>query len=253
MKHVLKNHLILLMALSLWSNPALTHEGMGHSPDGDHWDSPHDPEGSYLDEGGWVSPHDCDMSDENFESLIGQGDYFEILSCTSASSQQIATVNQGNAKRSAFQAACERATGSTRWCLEVERPNPASRNTFTCTYGAQQPHRLIHPDEATWSNAFKAIELIQRLSSEGICVQQIYNWWRPEPYNRNVGGAAGRHPFGTAVDVRFCTNRDAVRAFDRLCEFRRRGEVRALGYYGSTGLHLGIGDRTANTWGRSCP
>ena len=30
------------------------------------------------------------------------------------------------------------------------------------------------------------------------------------------------------------------------------GKLRALGYYSGTGLHLGMGDRAANTWAKSC-
>lgn len=179
-------------------------------------------------------------------------DFFEILGCRRASSSQLREVNRGNSKRAEFQRYCTQMTGSSKWCRQVERPNPSSKNTFNCTYGSSQAHRLIHPDEGTWRYAIKSIQLIQALSKKGICVAQIYNWWRPEPYNNNVGGAAGRHPYGTSVDVRFCSNSHARRAFDELCKYRRKGQVRALGYYGSTGVHIGVGDRTANTWGRSC-
>jgi hypothetical protein len=84
-------------------------------------------------------------------------------------------------------------------------------------------------------------------------VALIYNWWRPEPYNKNVGGAPGRHPFGTSVDVRMETMSDMETAFVQLCKWRKAGELRAVGYYGSTALHFGIGDHTGNTWGKDCP
>jgi hypothetical protein len=42
------------------------------------------------------------------------------------------------------------------------------------------------------------------------------------------------------------------KAFSQLCKWRAQGRLRAVGYYGSTGLHFGIGDKTANTWGKSC-
>lgn len=195
------------------------------------------------------SEHVEDFAEDDLESMP---DLFEILGCARASSNQVAPVNQGNQKRTRFQNYCKSVTGSSSWCAQVERPNPSSVNTFRCTYGSTQPHRLIHPDENTWRYAVKAIQLVQALSKKGICVSQIYNWWRPEPYNKNVGGAAGRHPYGTSVDVRFCSSAHARRAFDELCKHRKRGEVRALGYYGSTGVHIGVGDRTANTWGRTC-
>lgn len=195
------------------------------------------------------SEHVEDFAEDDLESMP---DLFEILGCARASSSQVKPVNQGNQKRSQFLNYCKSMTGSSSWCSQVERPNPSSKSTFRCTYGSSQPHRLIHPSESTWKYAVKAIQLVQALSKKGICVSQIYNWWRPEPYNKNVGGAAGRHPYGTSVDVRFCSSSHAKKAFDELCKYRKRGEVRALGYYGSTGVHIGVGDRTANTWGRSC-
>ncbi len=200
--------------------------------------------------------HESDLASypEHFaeDDLELMPDFFEILGCAKATSSQISFVNQGNQKRSRFQQYCLSMTGNSSMCAQIERPNPSSVSTFRCTYGSSQVHRLIHPNENTWKYAIKAIQLLQTLSKKGICVNQIYNWWRPEPYNKNVGGAAGRHPFGTSVDVRFCSNSHALRAFDELCKLRKQGHLRALGYYGSTGVHLGVGDQTANTWGRAC-
>ncbi len=103
-----------------------------------------------------------------------------------------------------------------------------------------------------WEFAFTAVQLIQNLESKGRKVCRIYNWWRPEPYNKNVGGAGGRHPLGTSVDVEFCSKSEALASFDELCKVRKIGKTRALGYYGNTGVHFGVGDRQGNTWGRSC-
>lgn len=175
------------------------------------------------------------------------------LSCRRANSVQIAEVNRGFAKLGKFLAACAQTTNGSRWCNEVVRPNPASSSIFHCTYGTSQPHNLIHPDESTWNNAFKAIAIVEQLENAGIKACTIYNWWRPEPYNKNVGGAPGRHPFGTSIDVRFCSMQDMERAHTRLCQLRKQGYVRAVGYYGTTALHFGIGDRSGNTWGKSCP
>lgn len=194
---------------------------------------------------------DEEIYQDDFE-LLPEQFIMDMKGCTKASSSQVATVNSGNALRTQFQNQCISATGSSTYCQQVERPNPSSKSIFACTYGASQVHRLIHPTTSTWKNATKAIQLLQKLSAKGICVSQIYNWWRPEPYNANVGGAAGRHPKGTSVDVRFCTNADAIKGFDELCKNRKAGEIRALGYYGSTGVHIGVGDTTANTWGRNC-
>lgn len=67
----------------------------------------------------------------------------------------------------------------------------------------------------------------------------------------NVGGAAGRHPFGS-VDVRFKTKNGQAKAHKELCKSRKLGRLRALGFYPGTGLHFGMGDKVANTWGKSC-
>lgn len=183
---------------------------------------------------------------------LGDGEWIEPVSCVKASAAQKKTVNRGNAKAAKFLDRCRKASGKSRWCEELIRPNPSSRPTFACTYGADQPHQLIHPNEATWANAIKTVQIIQDLESLGVSVEQIYNWWRPEPYNKNVGGAASRHPFGTSVDVRFSTLADMERGHALLCQFRKKGRLRALGYYGSTGLHFGVGDAKANTWGKDC-
>jgi hypothetical protein len=174
------------------------------------------------------------------------------FSCQSATAQEIQIINQGNARLNDFLGKCYAQTQNSHWCDQLVRPNPASHPTFDCTYGAAQPHYLIHPDEGTWINAFKAVQLVQELENKGLKVCLIYNWWRPEPYNKNVAGAAGRHPYGTAVDVRFCSDTDAIRGFEMLCQLRKQGRIRAIGYYGGAALHFGIGDRVANTWGKSC-
>jgi hypothetical protein len=180
-------------------------------------------------------------------------DIVNAYACKKATTAQISVVNQGNAKKDDFLQKCARATGGSSWCSQLIRPNPSSVSTFRCTYGATQVHQLIHPNEATWKNAYGAVALIQELEQKGFRICQIYNWWRPEPYNQNVGGAAGRHPFATSVDVRFCSNADANRAFDELCKYRKLGKIRAIGHYGTSALHFGIGDSTGNTWGRTCP
>lgn len=194
---------------------------------------------------------DEEQYQDDFE-LLPEEFTMDMKGCKKATASQKTTVNSGNAKRAQFQEQCASATGNSSYCQQIERPNPSSKSIFACTYGNAQVHRLIHPTQSTWVNATKAINLLKKLSAKGICVSQIYNWWRPEPYNANVGGAAGRHPLGTSVDVRFCSNADAIKGFDELCKHRKNGEVRALGYYGSTGVHIGVGDNSANTWGRNC-
>lgn len=188
---------------------------------------------------------------DDLESVIGFD--FNARACKKASAAQIATVNSGNKKETQFLQQCAQATGKSPWCSQLIRPNPDSLSIFRCTYGDKQPHRFIHPNEGTWKYAFEAVNLIEDLEAENIKVCQIYNWWRPEPYNGNVGGAAGRHPNGTSVDVRFCNKPEQEKAFKRLCAFRKAGRLRALGWYAGTGLHLGVGDSMANTWGKNCP
>lgn len=175
------------------------------------------------------------------------------FACQKATTAQIRLVNQGNAKRNAFLKQCAQATSNSRWCHQVIRPNPASIATFRCTYGNNQAHQLIHPTTSTWKHAINAIKILRELEQKGFTVTLIYNWWRPEPYNKNVGGASGRHPFATSVDVRFGSPAEANRAFDELCRYRRQGRIRALGHYGTDAVHMGVGDSNGNTWGRNCP
>lgn len=175
------------------------------------------------------------------------------LSCKRATKSQRAVVDKGNQLAQDFLAGCLKATGSQYWCEQVMRPNPDSLSIFQCTYGENQVHQLINPDKRTWPNAYRAVRLVNALQAEGIKPCLIYNWWRPEPYNQNVGGVPGRHPKGTSVDVRFCSMPEMESAFLKLCSWRANGQLRALGYYGTTGLHLGIADKLANTWGKSCP
>lgn len=196
----------------------------------------------------------AEMIEEDLELQYDLHEIFDTqAACTKATPQQIAEVNAGNAKADAFKQRCLTETGNSPWCEQLMRPNPESRNQFNCTYGPQQPHQLIHPDESTWAHAIGAVKIIQDLQAKGFKIEVVYNWWRPEPYNQNVGGAAGRHPFGTSVDVRFMSKDDQLKAHAELCKMRSNGRLRALGYYNSTALHFGVGDHTPNTWGKNCP
>jgi hypothetical protein len=173
--------------------------------------------------------------------------------CQAANQSQLNQVNAGNAKKEDFLAQCYQATNGSCWCDQLIRPNPSSLNTFKCTYGADQVHQLIHPDEDTWDYAIETVKIVEELQQKDILTRIIYNWWRPEPYNKNVGGSPTRHPFGTAIDVRFETKSMQNQAFAELCRMRARGRIRAIGYYSSTAIHIGVGDHSANTWGKSCP
>lgn len=201
---------------------------------------------------GRVDPWSESIVEDDFE-LTARGQNFRPSACKAASAAQKSQVALGNTKKDRFLRDCATTTNSSPWCSQLVRPNPDSRSTFACTYGSGQVHQLIHPDEGTWAYAFRAVRLIEELEQKGVKVCRIYNWWRPEPYNANVGGAAGRHPYGTSVDVQFCTKADQEKAFNLLCAYRRAGKLRAVGYYSSTSLHFGVGDASANTWGKSCP
>lgn len=172
--------------------------------------------------------------------------------CVKATKEQKAYVDHGNKLYKQFIQSCIKETGSPTWCEQLSRPNPDSADVFACTYGDKQIHRFIHPDQSTWANAFKSVKIIEALQDKGIGVRRIYNWWRPEPYNKNVDGAGGRHPFGTAVDVEFESTRDKNLAFSALCKMRSQGRIKAIGYYPSHALHIGIADKIPNTWGKNC-
>ncbi|WP_413561218.1 hypothetical protein [Bdellovibrio sp. HCB209] len=176
----------------------------------------------------------------------------QALGCIKATTKQESGVNLGLTKKDEFLAQCAAETNNSAWCSQLVRPNPNSYNTFSCTYGSDQEHILVHPDESVWKYPITGVKVIKALEAKGIKVSQIYNWWRPEPYNKNVGGAAGRHPYGTSIDVRFSSSAMANVAFKELCKIRKAGTIRAIGHYGSASLHIGVGDKTANTWGKYC-
>ncbi|WP_413288461.1 hypothetical protein [Bdellovibrio sp. HCB337] len=191
-------------------------------------------------------------TDHEHHSEVVETEEFDVWGCIKASLKQLKQVNIGNDKKEEFLDRCMKETNGSFWCNQLIQPNKNSSSTFRCTYGSSQVHQLIHPDESTWKYPIAGVKILQDLSAKGLKVCQIYNWWRPEPYNKNVGGAAGRHPYATAIDVRFCSRDDANRAFRELCKMRAQKRLRAIGYYGSASLHIGVGDRTANTWGKYC-
>ncbi|WP_413586913.1 hypothetical protein [Bdellovibrio sp. HCB274] len=193
-----------------------------------------------------------DGHDHSETSDEGIDDELLALGCVKASNSQESSVDLGLSKKEKFLAKCAAETDNSSWCAQLIRPNPSSKNTFRCTYGSSQAHVLIHPNETTWKYPISAVKVIKDLQAKGLKVSQIYNWWRPEPYNKNVGGAAGRHPYGTSVDVRFASNSTANTAFKELCKMRKAGRIRAIGHYGSASLHIGVGDKLGNTWGKYC-
>lgn len=186
------------------------------------------------------------------ESIFGVAQSLTGAGCVKATAQQKAYVDYGNKLYKDFIKQCVNRTGASTWCEQLTRPNPDSAEIFACTYGEDQEHRFIHPDQSTWRNAFEAVKIIEDLQRSGIGVRRIYNWWRPEPYNKNVEGAGGRHPLGTSVDVEFDSQSDKNSAFRALCRMRSQGRIKAIGYYPTHGLHVGIDDKVPNTWGKDC-
>ena len=194
-----------------------------------------------------LQPEHLLSADESIQNAI------KGLTCTKPNDRQIASVQDGLVKKDLFLSLCLRQTANSNWCKQLVRPNPSSSAVFDCTYGESTENILIHPEEKTWNYAISAVKIIQDLEKSGVKIYNIYNWWGPEPYNKNVGGSATRHPFGTSVDVRFSTKQDQEKAHALLCKMRKLGRLKALGHYSGTALHLGVGDANANTWGKSCP
>ena len=221
------------------------------APDSEEPAAPIPPVDNSDDAGPGPEPFKC-VKSLHHDPLFNAQDFI-LKACKKASRSQLAEVNKGRVKKEKFLEKCYEQTGNSCWCDQLTRPNPSSRNTFRCTYGNNRPHVLIHPNESSWKHAIEAAKIVLELEKKGIGIKIIYNWWRPEPYNKNVGGAAGRHPHGTSVDVRFVSKADQNRAHSELCKMRKRGRIRAIGYYRSTALHFGVGDRNGNTWGKSCP
>lgn len=216
-------------------------------------ESPENSENNYADSDSQdILDHIHDDYQEVGQEIDGVSEDIQALGCVKPSSSQKKQVNLGLSKKERFLQRCYKETKNSSWCAQLVRPNPSSINTFRCTYGSSQAHNLIHPDEKTWQYPIAGVRILQDLQKKGIKIKQIYNWWRPEPYNKNVGGAAGRHPYGTSIDVRFTSSSQANTAFKELCKMRKAKRLRAIGHYGSASLHIGVGDRTANTWGKSC-
>lgn len=201
------------------------------------------------------SEHNPEFAKEyDIQCAMGaERDVFSQSKCVRATSRQKKVVARGIEKKNRLLARCLEQAGESDWCSQIIRPNPASSARFRCTYGSEMPHFLVHPDELTWDFPIEAVRIVSELEEKDIKVCQIYNWWRPEPYNKNVGGSPTRHPFGTSVDVRFCSKSDQDQAFLELCKLKKQGRIRAIGYYSSPSIHFGVGDRRGNTWGRSCP
>jgi hypothetical protein len=149
-----------------------------------------------------------------------------------------------------FMNACIARGISEGFCNNLTHPNSQSIHEFRCTYPGK-PHILIPPDKTKWEHAFKGATLVQNgIKNNELCVEEIYNWYRPEPYNDNVDGKPGRHPEGTAIDVRFCTKEDAKKAAKYFCEQFKAGALWAVGSYPSGDkLHLGMEPEKNTTWG----
>src|SRR5688572_17451476 len=86
---------------------------------------------------------------DDFESLFPE-QILQPLSCTRATREQIREINSGLLMIDEFLTGCYAYNSNSPWCDQLVRPNPESIDIFHCTYGTNQPHRLIHPDRNTW-------------------------------------------------------------------------------------------------------
>ena len=159
-----------------------------------------------------------------------------------ANIEQIVDVLKGIALKPEFIEQCEKATDRPDLCKQIIRPNPDSKSIFACTYPPGVASIFIPPEKGVWHFAFQAIRWISEIENLGISFSHIYNWLRPEPYNKNASGHPDRHPFGTAVDIKLRSKGDQHLAFEFFCEKWRSGQMNAIGFYSSASLHLGIGD-----------
>lgn len=137
----------------------------------------------------------------------------------------------------------------------MTHPNNKSEMEFRCTYPDAKTHVLIPPDPTKWELSFRGALELQKIEAAGVCVKEIYNYDRPEPYNNNVQGAPGRHPYGTAIDIEFCTKADARKAVQAFCKQRTPGdvEIKSVGTYSSgIRIHLGNVKPRRGDWGGGC-
>lgn len=140
-------------------------------------------------------------------------------------------------------------------CENLTHPNNNSKMEFRCTFPSFTQHVLLPNNRSLWTNGFQGAKAFQEALEEqglepnqGAC-PQIYNYYRPEPYNANVGGAAGRHPNGTAVDVEFCTKEEAQKALNKFAKMRMEKRINSIGIYSSgIRIHIGFGTEKGNTW-----
>ena len=192
-------------------------------------------------------------------ACVDSNGHEKIVTLHTASADQKQKVLSGIELQNSFLAACKSFGVQDQWCDQLMRPNPNPEEfkTFSWTYGSAIPlHIFIDPDQTTWKNAFRGAIFVQKLEQSGININQIVNWWRPEPYNRNVCGAPGRHPFATSIDVEFKTLSDTRRARKKLCQWFDSAQINSLGYYGNEKVHIGVGDilgpGMGETWGKVC-
>ncbi len=129
---------------------------------------------------------------------------------------------------------------SEKLCREATYPNPDSRSAFNGVYGSNQ-NFILMPPESTWDTGIRLLGIAESLSAYGkVC--EIRNWYRPEPYNRKVGGAGGsRHINASAIDIEFCSVAEKNKALKAALAMRQKfAQPAGVGVYGEGSLVLHI-------------
>lgn len=129
-------------------------------------------------------------------------------------------------------------------CDQMTRPNTSSKGTFRRIYG-DRPFVLM-PGPDAWGKGVELAKVAQSLSRYGkIC--EIRNWYRPEPYNRAVGGARGsQHKSGSAIDIEFCSVAEKRKALIAALKMRNKCSMpKGVGVYGEGSLviHIDLSNR----------
>ncbi len=131
-----------------------------------------------------------------------------------------------------------------QFCKQITSPNTKSIGTFRQVYG-DQPFVLM-PNTDRWETGLQLLTIAESLAEFGeIC--EIRNWYRPEPYNRSVGGArSSQHLSAGAIDIEFCTVQDKNRALLAALATRQKFKTPpGIGVYGegSKTLHFDFANR----------
>lgn len=104
------------------------------------------------------------------------------------------------------------------------------------------------PPQACWPHGLACLTIAEAVRERiGNKPLLVANWYRPEPYNRAVGGAAGGdHLTATAIDIQFIGSSAEVRMYREkvvpyLEGLYRSGDYLSLGLYADhKRIHIGV-------------